>query len=121
MAPKEKDPSTILPLSAPALRILVTLGSRELHGYGIMQELKERTGGRETLLPGTLYSSMARMVDQGLVEEADDTEASASGGPRRRYYRTTQLGRRVARSEMERMETLMEVARATHLIPGARG
>jgi DNA-binding PadR family transcriptional regulator len=121
MTPKENDPSTVLPLSAPALRILITLGNRELHGYGIMQELKERTGGRETLLPGTLYSSMARMVDQGLVEEVEDSEGSGSGGPRRRYYRTTEFGRQVARVEMDRMEILMEVARATHLIPGARG
>jgi len=119
--PKDKrDPNDALPLSAPVLRILFTLGNRELHGYAIMQELKERTGGRETLLPGTLYSSIARMVKQGLVVEAEDTELPSSGGPKRRYYRATDFGRQVARAELNRMETLMEVARATHLIPGTR-
>lgn len=121
MASDEEDLGGFLPLSAPVLRILVTLGDRELHGYGIMQELKERTGGTETLLPGTLYSSIARMVSQGLVEEADHVGAPTSGGPRRRYYRTTELGRQIARAEMERMETLMEMARATNLIPQPRG
>jgi len=121
MSKDKRDPNEALPLSAPVLRILFILGNRKLHGYAIMQELKERTGGRETLLPGTLYSSIARMVNQGLVEEAERADLPSSGGPKRRYYRTTDFGRRVARAEMERMETLMEVARATHLIPSTKG
>jgi DNA-binding PadR family transcriptional regulator len=121
MPSDERDPSELLPLSPPVLRILITLGDRELHGYAIMQELKERTEGRETLLPGTLYSSIARMVSQGLVQEAERTDQPSSGGPKRRYYRSTDFGRRVARAEMERMETLMNMARATNLIPSTRG
>jgi len=118
MAPKEHEPKDVLPLSAPALSILITLGDRTLHGYGIMQELKDRTGGRETLLPGTLYSSLARMAAQGLVEETEQGGEPGSGGPKRRYYRTTASGRQAARAEMRRMETLLSVARATNLIPG---
>ena len=111
-APPE-DPRRLLPLSAPVFHILLTLGTRSLHGYAIMQELREGTGGREHLLPGTLYASISRMVDQGLVEEAPAPEGSSSGGPQRRYYRTTEFGRRVARAELERLGALMEMARAS--------
>jgi DNA-binding PadR family transcriptional regulator len=117
MAHEENQPEVVLPLSAPALSILITLGDRILHGYGIIQELKDRTGGKETLLPGTLYSSLARMAAQGLVEETERLGEPGSGGPKRRYYRTTASGRLAARAEMRRMEMLLAVARATNLIP----
>ena len=91
-------------------RILLALGDEEMHGYGIMQSLAERTEGRESVLPGTLYASLARMVDQGLVEELDPPADDASGGPKRRYYRRTEQGRAAARTESERLRVLLAIA-----------
>jgi len=116
-----EDPRELLPLSPPVLNILLTLGNRCLHGYAVMQELRKGTGGRETLLPGTLYASIARMVEQGLVEEAPAPEGTSSGGPRRRYYRCTEFGRRVARAELERLGSLIELGRSTLLLPEEGG
>lgn len=104
------------PSSAPTslkpsdYRVLLALGDDELHGYGIMQVLADRTDGRETILPGTLYAALARMVDDGLVEERDPPEDDASGGPRRRYYRRTALGRERAREESVRLRALLSLA-----------
>lgn len=121
MAPASDDPRDLLPLSPPVLNILLILGTRSLHGYAIMHELREATGGRETLFPGTLYSSIARMVSQGLVEEAPAPEGVNSGGPRRRYYRCTEFGRRAARAELERMGGLIDLGRSTLLLPEEGG
>jgi len=121
MDPNRPNPASLVPLSAPVQQILLTLGNRDLHGYAIMRELDERTGGRETLLPGTLYSSIARMVAQGLIGEVPPPEGEGSGGPRRRYYRATDFGRQVAAAELERMKALLDVARASHLLPQGRG
>ncbi len=90
--------------------ILLALGDAEMHGYGIMQTLSEKTGGRETILPGTLYASLVRMVDEGLVEEQDPPDDDYSGGPKRRYYKRTELGREVARAESERLRVLLNMA-----------
>lgn len=121
MAPASEDPRDLLPLSPPVLNILLTLGTRSLHGYAIMHELREATGGGETLFPGTLYSSISRMVSQGLVEEAPPPEGASSGGPRRRYYRSTELGLRVARAELERMGALIDLGRSNLLLPKEGG
>lgn len=108
-----------LPPQRPAIyKILLALGDGELHGYGIMQSLSEKTGGREKILPGTLYACIARMVEDGLIEERDAPEGEGSGGPRRRYYRRTALGREVARAESERLRTLLEIAVAQNILPG---
>jgi DNA-binding PadR family transcriptional regulator len=114
-----RDPSTHIPLKHSTFRVLLALADGELlHGYAIMQAVSEMTDGRETILPGTLYAALARMVDEGLVEEeeADDP----SGGPRRRYYRRTNFGRAVARAESERLRTLLDIALAQKILPGAR-
>ncbi len=102
-------------------RVLLALGDREMHGYGIMQSLADRTGGRESLLPGTLYASLARMVDQGLVEERDPPRNDTSGGPRRRYYRRTEQGRAAARVESERLRALLSMAVEQDILPAAGG
>lgn len=105
--PPPTDPT---PLDQSAYRILLALGDADMHGYGIMQALSEKTGGRETILPGTLYAALARMVEEGLVEEGEPPEAASSGGPRRRYYRRTPLGRAAARAESERLGSLLSLA-----------
>lgn len=110
--------------SAPAPRlkpadylVLLVLGDEELHGYGIMQTLSERTGGRETLLPGTLYAALARMVAAGLLEEREPAEPDPSGGPPRRYYRRTEQGRALAQAESARLRALVSLAVEQDLLP----
>lgn len=111
------DPGDLLPLSPPVYHVLLALGDRAMHGYGIMEAFEVATGGRETLLAGTLYATLARMKQQGLVEEAEAPPGESSGGPRRRYYRVTDLGRRVARAESSRLQLLLDLARNRNLAP----
>jgi DNA-binding PadR family transcriptional regulator len=98
--------------------ILLALGDGGLHGYGIMQALKEKTHGREQLLPGSLYASIVRMIDEGLVEEVPLPASATSGGPRRRNYRRTKFGTAVARAESERMRLLVNLARSEGVLRG---
>ena len=107
----DKDPSHYIPLKHSTFRVLLALADEELHGYAIMQTVAEMSAGRETILPGTLYAALARMVDEGLVEERDGPD-DPSGGPKRRYYRRTSFGRAVARAESERLRALLDIARA---------
>jgi DNA-binding PadR family transcriptional regulator len=118
-ARQPKDPSTLLPLKQSIYRVLLALPDGELlHGYAIMQAVSDMTQGRETILPGTLYAALARMVDEGLVELRDAPEDDASGGPARRYYRRTSFGRAVARAESERLRALLHIAVAQKIIAG---
>jgi DNA-binding PadR family transcriptional regulator len=104
------------PLSAAAFQILLALSDRDRHGYGVMQEIEERTGGRVRLGPGTLYGALKRMLDDGWVEELEGDEE----GERRRYYRLTAAGRKVARQEAQRLEELVTAAHAKRLLSSAR-
>ena len=118
---RSKDPSALIPLKQSVYRVLLALPDGELmHGYAIMQALSDMTGGRETILPGTLYAALAKMVDDGLVEAEEPPEDDPSGGPRRRYYRRTAFGRAVARAESERLRALLDIAVAQKMIPGTR-
>lgn len=110
-------PDSFLPLSAPVFSILLALGGGSRHPYGIMQEIDQRTGGRAVILPGTLYTSIARMLAQGLIEESSDRPEPEEDDARRRYYRLTPLGRAVAAAEAERMTILLEVARENDIAP----
>jgi DNA-binding PadR family transcriptional regulator len=101
-----------LPLSPPVYGILLTLGTSAMHGYGIILEFEKRTGQEGTLLPGSLYNTIARMVRDNLI---DEVAASAEGDPRKRYYRATELGRTVARAESARLRTLLELAEEQNL------
>jgi DNA-binding PadR family transcriptional regulator len=114
-----KDPSTFIPLKPSTYCVLLALADGELHGYAIMQTVAEMTSGREAILPGTLYAALARMVDEGLIEEREGVEET-SGGPRRRYYRRTRLGRSVARAESERLHALLNVAKAQKILDTGR-
>lgn len=119
MAARPPDPESFLPLSPPVLNILLALGGGRLHPYGIMLEIDRRTGGKAVILPGTLYTSIARMLKQGLIEDAPDRPEVDD--ERRRYYRLTDLGRRVATAEVERLTALIRVAEEHKLAPGLAG
>jgi DNA-binding PadR family transcriptional regulator len=106
------------PLSPPVYHVLLALGDEVLHGYGIMRRFEELTGGADQLLPGTLYATLARMAELGLIEEARAPSGDQSGGPSRRHYRITARGRSVARAESERLRRLVEVARRRTWLPG---
>jgi DNA-binding PadR family transcriptional regulator len=85
-----------------------------------MQAIAEMTGGRETILPGTLYAALARMVDEGLIEEREGPAEGASGGPKRRYYKSTKRGLTAARAESERLRALLDIARKQKILQGVR-
>jgi DNA-binding PadR family transcriptional regulator len=110
------DPIAFLPLTTPEFHVLLALGRDALHGYGMMQALEEKTGGADTLLPGTLYTTLGRMVARGLLEELDRPPRPQSDA-RRRYYRATRLGLAVGRAEAARLARLLRVAEASALAP----
>jgi len=110
------DPETFLPLTAPEYHVLLSLGEQALHGYAMMRSLEEKTGGKDELLPGTLYATLARMVARGLLEELPEPPDPGTDA-RRRYYRATALGLAVARAESARLARLLQVAAAAKLIP----
>lgn len=112
-----KDPAALLPLKHSIYRVLLAMPDGEsMHGYAIMQAVSEMTQGRDTILPGTLYVALARMVDDGLVEALETPDDDASGGPARSYYRRTRFGRAVARAESERLRALLDIAVARKII-----
>ena len=106
------------PLPSAAFQILLSLADESLHGYGIMREVEQQTGGRMRLGPGTLYSSIQALLEDGLIEEVDRSGAQAATEERRRYYRLTTAGRKLARSEAERLADLLRAARAKKILRG---
>lgn len=114
MGTREPDPAAYLPLSPSVFHVLVSLGDADRHGYAIIKDIAERTGGAERLGAGTLYAILKRLVDDGLISElAADLETESD--QRRRYYRLTPFGRRVARAEVDRLERASALARSTRL------
>lgn len=111
-------PDDQLPLSPQFYNVLLALGLQTMHGYGIIQAFEALTEGRETLLPGSLYGTLARMAEAGMLEEADAPPGQTSAGPKRRYYRMTEHGRAVMKAESRRMERLLFMARERGLAPG---
>ncbi len=103
---------TQLPLTPPVFHILLALADGERHGYAIMQEVGERSGGSVKLGPGTLYYSIKRMLANDLIEETDERPAPDADDERRKYYRVTDFGRAVAAAESERLADLVDLARA---------
>src|ERR1044072_1370004 len=111
------DPESLLPLSPAVFHILVALADRDRHGYSIMQDVAARTERAVQLSAGTLYSSIRRMLEQGLIEELSKSPDRTSTDERRRYYRLTRFGRRVAAAEVARLSGLVRQARETGLVP----
>jgi len=115
--PNERDTiATLLPLPPATFHILLALADEERHGYAVIQDVEARTGGELRLSAGTLYRSIARMVEQGLIAEVVRRRA-ISDDERRRYYRLTPFGSEVARAEMRRLEQLVRLARARGVRP----
>jgi DNA-binding PadR family transcriptional regulator len=106
------------PLPAAAFQILLSLADEELHGYGIMRQVEEQTNGRMRLGPGTLYSSIQGLLDEGMIQESDRNSELEEVSDRRRYYRLTSSGRKLARAEAERLADLLRVARAKKILRG---
>jgi DNA-binding PadR family transcriptional regulator len=115
----DSNPESLLPLPPAVFHILIALADRERHGYSIMQDVAQRTDGKVVLSAGTLYSSIRRMLEQGLIEELRESPDPSSTDERRRYYRLTRFGRRVAAAEVQRLNALLQQARATGLVRGA--
>ena len=118
MSADETDVESLLPLPHAAFSILLALAEDDRHGYAIIQDVAARTHGQVRLSAGTLYRSIQRMLEQGLIEETRERPAPEEDDERRRYYRITQLGTRVARAETRRLAALVRLARASGIVPG---
>ena len=114
----DDDIDQLLPLPPVTFHILVALADDERHGYAIMQEVAQRTDGAIKLGAGTLYRSIQRMLEQGLISEASARPAPELDDERRRYYRITSFGRAVAKAEARRLAQMLKLARASGLAPG---
>ena len=102
-------PESLIPLKANWFHILLCLVGQEQHGYGIMQEVLERTDGKVRLWPATLYGSLKKLIEEGLIAESDERPAADLDDARRRYYKLTDFGRRVLALESARLEDLVRV------------
>ena len=117
MRSPDPSPDTFLPLPPATFHILMALADEDRHGYAMIQEVAARTGGKLRLSAGTLYRSIQRMLDQGLIVEPRERPAPKDDDERRRYYRLTPYGRRVAEAEMRRLDGLVKIARSVGLRP----
>jgi DNA-binding PadR family transcriptional regulator len=111
------DLKHFLPLTPAAFNILLALADGEKHGYAIMQAIALRTAGDVRMGPGTLYGLIKRMLADGWIEELDERPDPALDDERRRYYRLSDLGQRVAAAEAERLARLVAAARQQGLLP----
>ena len=117
-----RDPGDFLPLTPVALNVLLALADGERHGYGIMLEVRERTGGRVRLGPGTLYGAIKRLKEGGVIEESGEKPdtGEAPADERRRYYRLTGFGGAVLAAEVERLDGLVRAARRKGAFPAPK-
>ena len=104
---REKGPVDLLPLHNNWFHILLSLVGNEQHGYGIMQDVLERSGGKVRLWPATLYGSLKRLIEKGLIAESGERPARELDDARRRYYKLTPLGRQVLDLESQRLKDLV--------------
>ena len=109
-------PEDILPLTPAVFHILLALADGEKHGYAIMQEVAIITNGEMKMGPGTLYGSIKRMLEMGLIDESDERPDPTMDDERRRYYRLTSFGEQVARAESKRLAALLQTAALKKLI-----
>ncbi len=118
---RPEDPSAFLPLKPAVFQILVSLAEQERHGYAIIKEVERRTDGEVVILAGALYRFLGRMLEDDLIEEAEQRPAPDADDSRRRYYHITDFGRAVAIAEADRLERLLRDARAVRLHPETAG
>jgi len=109
---------SFLPLPSATFHILMAIASEDRHGYAIIQDIEQRTGGALRLSAGTLYRSIQRMLEQGLLVETSERPAPELDDERRRYYRITPFGAAVARAEAKRLTDLLSMACASGFAPG---
>jgi DNA-binding PadR family transcriptional regulator len=112
----QRTPDSFLPLKSNWFHVLICLVEGEQHGYGIMQDVLERSDGKVRLWPATLYGSLKRLIESGLIVESGDRPAPEFDDARRRYYKLTSLGRRVLDLESQRLKDLVRIldARRRH-------
>ena len=118
MSDKETGVRDLLPLPAATFHMLMALAEDDRHGYGIIQDVAASTDGVLKLSAGTLYRSIQRMLEQGLIVETSERPAPDQDDERRRYYRITTFGTAVARAEARRLTQLVRLARASGFAPG---
>lgn len=111
----------LIPLKTQWFHIMLSLAGEEQHGYGIMQEVLQRTTGKVRLWPATLYGSIKRMIEAELIEESDERPAPEVDDARRRYYRLTLLGRQVLDAECERLQELVRAIQTKRAVVTERG
>lgn len=107
----DSQPQALPPLTVPVYYILLALTDGERHGYGIITEVEDRTGGAVRLRTGTLYNAVRRMLEQGLIEESEERPDPAMDDERRRYYRITASGREVLKADAARLAQMVSLAR----------
>ncbi|HEV2694922.1 MAG TPA: PadR family transcriptional regulator [Verrucomicrobiae bacterium] len=117
MANSKTEPEGRLPLTPAVFHVLLALAGGERHGYAIMQEVAESTGGQIKLGPGTLYGTVKRLLAAQLIEESDERPDPHLDDDRRRYYRLTGVGEKVVRAEAQRYADIVKLARGKKLIP----
>jgi DNA-binding PadR family transcriptional regulator len=105
------------PLTPAVLHILLALSVQELHGYGIMKQVQEDSHGKVKMGPGTLYGSLGRMIDAGLISESDKKIDPDMDDERRVYYKVSALGRKALAAELERYDDVVSLARSKTLLP----
>lgn len=113
----EVEAAALLPLPTATFHILMAVADEPRHGYAIIQDVSARTNGEMKLGAGTLYRSIQRMLEQGLLDEVRERPAPENDDERRRYYRITRFGSVVAKAEIRRLSELLRLARATRLAP----
>jgi len=111
-----RDPATLLPLTSVMFHVLLSLSDADRHGYGMLKEIEERTGGEVTLSTGTLYGVIKRALADGLIVESRRRPRASEDDERRRYYRLTDFGRHVVDAEARRLEQLVANARAKRIL-----
>lgn len=111
------EPSSFLPLPHLAFHVLLALAQGELHGWAIIKRIREITEGVTNPSSGSLYLSMGKLEERGLLEEASTRPSPGDDDTRRRYYRLTPLGRRVVEAEAERLAGLVNLARVANILP----
>lgn len=119
MTQTQANPNQFLPLTSAVFHILLVLADGDRHGYDIMREIASATDGKIQMGPGTLYGTIKRMLQAGLIIEIDERPDPALDDSRRRYYRLTELGQRVLAAEVERLAKLVAIAQRKDLLNSA--
>ncbi len=117
----QSDPTQFLPLTPAVFHILLVLADEDRHGYDIMRAIANATDGQIQMGPGTLYGTIKRLLQAGLIVETDERPDPALDDSRRRYYRLTDLGQQVLAAEVERLTSLVQIAQRKNLFNDARG